>query len=220
MKEKSTIKLSIFDTFKTKKDITAEAKRQRAIIVIMAQNGKPVERTRVEISRKIGKEQNTTWKNVYSGIFRDLDETLLPLKLVEEEGRLPLKRGPKALQEKGIPYYRLTEAGLFIALSIKETREKENILDKFFSMQENVDKEFFEILKKLTEFAPRFFYSLVEKYVRKYCQGDINLLPFNLKNLSEVSDESIITLKEFIIGLSSQSKSDRKKMIKFLQDIT
>jgi len=36
------------------------------------------------------------WKNIYSGIFRDLDEVLLPLGIVEEEGRLPLKRGPKA----------------------------------------------------------------------------------------------------------------------------
>ena len=42
------------------------------------------------------------WKNIYSGIFRDLDEILLPMEIAEEDGRLPLKRGPKALQEKGI----------------------------------------------------------------------------------------------------------------------
>ena len=49
--------------------------------------------------QKIAKKQEIAWKNIYSGIFRDLDEILLPMEIAEEDGRLPLKRGPKALQE-------------------------------------------------------------------------------------------------------------------------
>ena len=110
MKGKSNSKLAIFDTFKTKdNDLTGEAKRQRAIITILGTGGNPAERTRTGISQKIAKKQKIAWKNIYSGIFRDLDEILLPMEIAEEDGRLPLQRGPKALQEKGIPYYHLTK---------------------------------------------------------------------------------------------------------------
>ena len=98
MKGKSKGKLAIFDTFKTKdNDLTGEAKRQRAIITILGSGGNPAERTRTGISQKIAKKQKIAWKNIYSGIFRDLDEILLPMEIAEEDGRLPLKRGPKAV---------------------------------------------------------------------------------------------------------------------------
>ncbi len=129
MKVKSKTKLSIFDTFKTKDNsLTGEAKRQRSIIRILSSNANPAERTRTGISQKIAKGQGIVWKNIYSGIFRDLDEILLPMGIVEEDGRLPLKRGPKALQEKGIPFYHLTTKGVLIALSIKEVENKEKLL--------------------------------------------------------------------------------------------
>ena len=85
------------------------------IIIILATKQNPADRTRTAISQNIAKKQGIIWKNIYSGIFHDLDEILIPLDLVEEEGRLPLLRGPKALQEKGIPFYRLTQRGLLTA---------------------------------------------------------------------------------------------------------
>ncbi len=109
MKVKSSTKLSIFDTFKTKDNsLTGEAKRQRSIIRILSSNTNAAERTRTGISRKIAKGQGIVWKNIYSGIFRDLDEILVTMGIAEVNGRLPLKRGPKALQELGIPFYLLT----------------------------------------------------------------------------------------------------------------
>jgi len=98
-------RLAIFDTFKTKKDeLTGEASRQRSIIAHLATATNSAARTRTGISQRIAKEHGIVWKNIYSGIFRDLDEILLPLGLVLEAGRLPLKRGPKALQEKGCSF--------------------------------------------------------------------------------------------------------------------
>ena len=97
MKKERNPSLSIFDTFKTKSDeLTGEATRQRSIIVALATQTNPAERTRTAISQRIAEENGIIWKNIYSGIFRDLDEILIPMKLVQEEGRLPLKRGPKA----------------------------------------------------------------------------------------------------------------------------
>ena len=160
-------KLAIFDTFKTKnQQLTGEAVRQRSIIIILATQENPIEKTRTSISKKIANENKVIWKNLYSGVFRDLDEILIPLGLVTEEGRLPLKRGPKALQEKGVPYYKLTKSGLLVSLSLKEIKDKRSLIEQFFSIANLDEKEFQEIIQKLGEIAPRFTYSLFEKYVR------------------------------------------------------
>ena len=124
MKTKSP-KLSIFQTFKTKThQLTGEAIRQRNIIIHLAQTNNSRSMTRTAIARSIAAKNGLLWTNLYSGIFRDMDEILIPLDVVIEAGRLPLKRGPKALQEKGIPFYKLTKSGLLVALSIDELENK------------------------------------------------------------------------------------------------
>lgn len=219
---KSSTKLAIFDTFKTKgNDLTGEANRQRAIITILASNANPAEKTRTGISQRMAKKQGITWKNIYSGIFRDLDEILLPMEIAEEYGRLPLKRGPKALQEIGIPFYHLTKKGLLIALSISEVKNRENILKEFFSKSESTEKEFEVILTSLLEASPNFIYSIFQKYVKAFCDNKIQeLLPFDLSKLKEVSDESLIIQKEVLSAFVKLSKEEKNNAIKFLDKIT
>lgn len=210
-------KLSIFDTFKTKNELTGEALRQRAILVRLATESSPSLRTRTAISQKIAGENGIAWKNIYSGVFHDLDEVFLPLGIAEEAGRLPLKRGPKALQEVGIPYYRLTQGGLLVALSVKEISDKEQILTQFFSMSQS-DQEFQNTIMKLIEIAPRFVFSLFEKYVRAYCAGKLeNLLPFNLANLKNIHDESFVIQNEILEGFTKLSKLEKVKVLNFVQ---
>ena len=219
---KSSTKLAIFDTFKTKgNDLTGEANRQRSIITILASNVNPAERTRTGISQRMAKKQGITWKNIYSGIFRDLDEILLPMEIAEEDGRLPLKRGPKALQEIGIPFYHLTKKGLLIALSISEVKNRENILKEFFSKSKSTEKEFEEILTSLLETSPNFIYSIFQKYVKAFCDNKIQeLLPFDLSKLKEISDESLIIQKEVLSAFVKLSKQEKDNAIKFLDKIT
>lgn len=213
-------KLSIFDTFKTKNELTGEALRQRAIIARLATESSPSLRTRTAISQKIAEENGIAWKNIYSGIFHDLDEVLLPLGIAEEAGRLPLKRGPKALQEVGIPHYRLTQSGLLVALSLKEIISKKQILTQFFSMSKS-DHEFQNTILKLTEIAPRFVFSLFERYVRTYCTGDLeNLLPFNLASLKKIGDESLGIQREVLEGFTKLSKVEKEKVLNFVQVIS
>ena len=222
MKIKSANKLAIFDTFKTKgSDLTGEANRQRAIITILASNANPAERTRTGISQRIAKKHGITWKNIYSGIFRDLDEILLPMKIAEEDGRLPLKRGPKALQEKGIPYYHLTRMGILIALSISEIKNRERLLEEFFSKAESKEKEFEGILSSLLKTSPNFTYSIFQKYVKAFCENKIKeLLPFDLSKLKDISDESLIIQKEILSGFAKLSKQEKDDAIRFLDKIT
>ena len=221
MKDKSDVKLAIFDTFKTKGDeLTGEASRQRAIITILASNANPAERTRTGISQKIAKKQGVVWKNIYSGIFRDMDEILLPMGIAEEDGRLPLKRGPKALQEKGIPYYHLTRKGVLIALSISGSKNRENLLKEFFSKSESTEKEFEKILSNLVKSSPNFTYSIFQKYVKAFCDKKIkDLLPFDLSKLREISDESLGIQREFLEAFSKLSKQEKEDAIRFLNKI-
>ena len=222
MKAEKNPKLAIFETFKTKQDqLTGEANRQRSIIAHLSTSTNSAAKTRTAISRRIAEDHGVIWKNIYSGIFRDLDEVLLPLGIVKEGGRLPLKRGPKALQEKGVPFYELTVEGLLIALSLNEISEKENILQQFLSKAKFEEKEFQESLQKLAKNIPKFTYYLFEKYSKAYCDGKIEkLLPFSLANLKKISDESIIIQREFLEAFGNFSNKDKEKTLNFLRKIS
>ena len=201
--------------------MTGEANRQRAIITILGSSANPAEKTRTGISQRIAKRQGISWKNIYSGIFRDLDEILLPMQIAEEDGRLPLKRGPKALQEKGIPYYHLTKKGILIALSIKDVKNKENLFKEFFSKSEPNEKEFEKVLSSLLKTSPIFIYSIFQKYVKAFCDSKIDeLLPFDLSKLKDVSDESLVIQKEILSAFVKLSDEEKKKAITFLDKIT
>jgi|TARA_B100001750_G_scaffold228605_1_gene223208 hypothetical protein len=216
-------KLAIFDTFKTKKNqITGEGMRQRAIIKYLAESANPASKTRTAISQSIAKENNIIWKNIYSGIFRDFDEILIPLGIVEEEGRLPLKRGPKALQENGMPYYHLTKKGLLVALSVLNTGDRETLMNDFFAGEyydtEEISAQ--EIISKLHRIAPRFTFSLFEKYTKAYCDGKVSdLLPFSVSNLKKSSDNTSQIQMELLEGFVKMSNSERDTTLNFLKKI-
>ena len=219
---KSNHSLSIFETFKTKREeLTGEAKRQRAIIAHLATATGSASKTRTAISQRIAKDHKVVWKNIYSGIFRDLDEILIPLNIVREEGRLPLKRGPKALQEKGIPFYELTSEGLLVSLSLKEISERKKILEKFLSDTTIENHGLQESFKKLAKIAPRFIFSLFEKYTKAYCEGRLDkLLPFNLEKLKKISNDSLRIQREFLEAFESLSKNEKENTLAFLKQIS
>ncbi len=222
MKSKPKGKLAIFDTFKTKnQELTGEAKRQRSIITILGNNVNPAERTRTGISQKIAKKQEISWKNIYSGIFRDLDEILLPMGIAEEAGRLPLKRGPKILQEKGIPYYHLTKKGILVGLAINGIENMASQLKEFFSKSNLKENEFENILTKFMTTSPTFTYSIFQKYVKAFCENKIKeLLPFDLSKLQDISDEDLIIQKEIVLAFGKLSSKEKKEAIVFLEKIT
>jgi len=210
-------KLSIFETFKTKREqLTGEAIRQRHIISHLAKEDNSTLTTRTAIAQNIAKKNNLLWKNIYSGVFRDLDEILIPLEIVVEAGRLPLKRGPKALQESGIPYYQLTTKGLLVALSIDDFDQKDSVLDKFLSKAEIKEKEFAGVVKTLVKISPKFTYLMFEIYVRAFCEGKLkNLLPFTVSKFQEISDNTFTIQNELLTGFTTLSKSKKFDVLKF-----
>ena len=210
-------KLSIFKTFKTKREqLTGEAVRQRHIISHLAREETSTLTTRTAIAQNIAKKNNLLWKNIYSGVFRDLDEILIPLGIVVEAGRLPLKRGPKALQESGIPYYQLTTKGLLVALSIDDFDQKNSVLGEFLSKAEIKEKEFADVIKTLVKISPKFTYSMFEVYVRAFCEGKLkNLLPFSVSKFQEISNNAFTIQNELLTGFTTLQKSKKSDVLKF-----
>jgi len=215
-------KLSIFHTFKTKREqLTGEAIRQRHIISHLARENSSTLMTRTAIAQNIAKKNNLLWKNIYSGVFRDLDEILIPLNIVSEAGRLPLKRGPKALQEKGVPYYQLTPKGLLVVLSIDDFDKRDSVLDEFLSKGEIKEKEFVDAVKTLAKISPKFTYSMFEIYVRAFCEGILkNLLPFSIPEFQKISENIFTTQNELLVGFMTLSKSKKLDVLNFFSKFT
>jgi len=215
-------KLSIFDTFKTKREqLTGEAIRQRHIISHLARENSSTLMTRTAIAQNIAKKNNLLWKNIYSGVFRDLDEILIPLYIVSEAGRLPLKRGPKALQEKGVPYYHLTPKGLLVVLSIDDFDQRDSVLNEFLSKAEIKEKEFVDTIRILVKISPKFAYSMFEIYVRAFCEGKLkNLLPFSIPEFQKISENVFTTQNELLVGFMALSKSKKLDVLNFFSKFT
>lgn len=224
MTSKKTLpRLSVFQTFKTKaKEFTGEAMRQRGIVMHLAMETLPTRKTRTAIAHRLAERNGTTWQNIYSGIFRDLDEVLLPLRIVEEAGRLPIKRGPKALQEQGVPYYQLTEGGLLVAASLSEMdKERARIMTEFFEKNSNSkDKDLKKTVLTLLNVAPNFVSLLLRRYVESYGEGKIDrLVPFDSDAVKKTLDESLMIQRELLEGFSSLSNVDREPIINFLKKV-
>ncbi len=154
--------------------------------------------------------------------FRDLDEILLPLELVKEAGRLPIKRGPKALQEQGVPYYHLTDSGLLVAASVSDTgKERIRIMTDFFEKETNTkEKDLKKAIITLLDVAPNFVLLLLRKYIESYSEGTIDkLVPLNSEYIKKACDEALQVQRELLEGFSSLSNSDREPIMSFLKKL-
>jgi hypothetical protein len=214
--------IAIFDTFKTRKDkFTGEAKRQRGIIVHLALEKSAELRTRTSIAHAIAKNNGILWQNIYSGIFRDLDEVLIPSGVVREGGRLPLRRGPKALQLEGVPFYELTETGILVASSIEELGDyRMKMLESYInsldvsSNEEIFMKNGFLLLLKIT---PHFATKIINEYIYAYSTGIIDsATPINIDKIKSVIHEQIAIEKELIEAYETIDNEQRELIRNFL----
>jgi hypothetical protein len=215
--------IAIFDTFKTRKDkYTGEAKRQRGIIAHLAIEQSPEFRTRTSIAHVIAKKHGILWQNIYSGIFRDLDEALIPSGVIKEGGRLPLRRGPRALQLEGVPFYELTESGLLVASSIEELGDdRVNILEKYLGSlppKDQTETSIIAGLLLLIKRAPGFAFKIVNEYIYAYSSGLIdNIAPLDIEKLRDVILKQATIEKELVEAVIRMENSQREVVMKFFR---
>jgi hypothetical protein len=217
--------IAIFDTFKTRKDkYTGEAKRQRGIIAHLAVEQSPEFRTRTSIAHVIAKKHGILWQNIYSGIFRDLDEALIPSGVIKEGGRLPLRRGPRALQLEGVPFYELTESGLLVASSIEELGDdRVNILEKYLGSlpaKDTTETSIIAGLLLLIKKAPGFAFKIVNEYIYAYSSGLIdNIAPLDIEKLRGVISKQASIEKELIEAFIRMENNQREVVERFFSEI-
>lgn len=217
--------IAIFDTFKTRKDkFTGEAKRQRGIIAHLAVEQSPEFRTRTSIAHVIAKKHGILWQNIYSGIFRDLEEALIPSGVIKEGGRLPLRRGPRALQLEGVPFYELTETGLLVASSIEEIGDgRIKILEKYlgsFPTKDSTEDSIVTGLLLLIKTAPTFAFKIVNEYIHAYSIGLIDYItPLDIKKLRAVISKQVRVEKELIEAFIRMENGQRDIVKKFFSEI-
>jgi hypothetical protein len=220
--EKNSI--AIFDTFKTRRNkFTGEARRQRGIIAHLAMEQSPELRTRTSIAHFIAKKHGILWQNIYSGIFRDLDEVLIPSGVVKEGGRLPLRRGPRALQLEGVPFYELTEAGLIVASSIEELDDRMKLLKSYISSRHSDNRDenmMFEGLLLLIDIAPLFVSKIINEYIYAYTTGLIqNITPIDMKKFQNVISNKISVERELLEAFVNSRPEQRDVIMNFFKVI-
>jgi hypothetical protein len=222
LKQKNT-HIAIFDTFKTKKNkFTGEAKRQRGIITHLVLEKNPELRTRTSIAHAIAKNNGILWQNIYSGIFKDLDEVLIPSGVVKEGGRLPLRRGPKALQLEGVPYYELTHAGILVASSIEELGNiRTKILESYFDTM-SINASGNDVMKKsillLLKTIPSFVVKMISAYIYAYTTGEIDTIsPITIEKFRSVLKEQISIEREFIQSYDVLSQNQKALLKDFFK---
>jgi hypothetical protein len=227
--------IAIFDTFKTHHTkSTREAKRQRGIIAHIAIEKDPKGKTRTSIAHILAKKYDIAWQNIYSAIFKDLDEVLLPAQVVKEGGRLPIKRGPKALQMEGIPYYELTHIGLIIASTIEETgdiRLRMKLLESYISNSNFSGKDsdvnndnnttINEGILLLSRYAPSFILKIINEYIMAYNHGDIEKLDkLDGEKLKQIMSKQITIERELVKACMVLSNDKRELIRNFVRIIS
>ncbi|MDQ4074061.1 MAG: hypothetical protein M3162_07125 [Thermoproteota archaeon] len=222
--------IAIFDTFKTyQAKSTREATRQRGIIAHIATEKDPKEKTRISIAHVLAKKYGIAWQNIYSAIFKDLDEVLIPAKVVKEGGRIPIKRGPKALQHEGIPYYELTSIGLITASVIEETgdiRERMRMLEAYISSNcNNPNKNGADSNKNdnaiisdgillLSRYAPSFVLKIINIYIMAYNKGEIERLDKIDSEKLKKTIQKHITIEKELVETCMVLSNDKKELLR------
>ena len=214
-------------TMKTKHGrLTGEALRQRAILASLASHPRPADRTRPATAKAIsgGDKTGAQWKNMYSGVFNDIEGSLVPQGLIEEEGRLPHTRGPKAVQKKGIPYYRLTRLGRLACLSLDEVPDRTALIGGLAEDSDSKsERRALGAMAAIARFSPEFVRMLLGSQARAYSEGRAeSLLPTRAAAGEEgghPEDGLARITVGFVDGLAGLPERERESVMEFLRGI-
>jgi hypothetical protein len=135
--------------------------------------------TRIAIAKIFARRFNTNLKNAYSHVLTELQESLIPAGIIEQDGSIIPVRGPTVFRIQGIPCYCLTDLGLLVASCLDEIEieDRKKLLyrslasENISNLEELMVRE--ELLAHLNDY-PEFTLELVKNGVLKYLEGRIN----------------------------------------------
>ena len=159
-------------------------------------------------------ENKQSWKNSYSGVYNDIEKILLPQKIIEEEGRIRLKRGPRLLQKEGTGYYKLTKTGTLLLFCIEDNKMKIDFTD--FTDQQDLGEK----LNLLYAINPVLCFLLLGKYISTMCISGKDITPITLENISKIDEFSLKCNLKFIKSILSDSRDNQRKILQILSYIS
>jgi hypothetical protein len=145
--------------------------------------------------------------------------------VVREGGRLPLRRGPKALQLEGVPFYELTDTGILVASSIEELNDNRmQLLRSYISSLSASDSDS-KIMKESMLFlilvAPSFVSKIINEYIYAYSTGAIDsIAPLDIKKLRSVISKQITVEKELVEAVITMQQDQRELVTNFFKVLT
>ena len=206
--------LSIFEKLRTRPDdLSAKALRQRAIIQMLTDRSNPQDRTRTGLAKSLATAMGSKWQTVYPAIFGDMENVLIPLELILEEGSLPLRRGPKMMQERGSPYYSLTQKGMVVALGIRSVQGRDHIIKQIEEIGSHT-----RMLQALAKSSPGLVQYIMERYVEIWCRDGGALLPLDLSRIRD--DETLALCRGLVDAYEGMDNDSRELVASLLRDVT
>ena len=207
-------KLSIFERLRTRPgELSAKALRQRAIIQMLAERSNPQDRTRTGLAKSLAAATSSKWQTVYPAIFGDIEKIMIPLGIIREEGRLPLRRGPRMMQERGSPHYSLTQEGLVVALAIRDVQGWDGIAGSIEEMGRHGGT-----LRSLVKGSPGMVQYIMERYVEAWCRGGFSLLPLDLGRIR--NDGRLIMCRDLLEAYGRMDEAAREGVTALLSDVS
>ncbi|MGI0019166.1 MAG: hypothetical protein ACREAY_01705 [Nitrososphaera sp.] len=150
--------------------------------------------TRNSIAKKLVLELGMRPSNSYSYVFKELEKCLIPSGIVEESGYKKTGMGPRALQESGIPTFRLTHVGMLVATSIEELgfEKRIEIVERYLISKATSNPSQFPLYEfMLAQFHgdPKTKLQLIESGVFGFIEGKIEhpIIPMLEESMEQMS---------------------------------
>ncbi|AIF85372.1 hypothetical protein NTE_03343 [Candidatus Nitrososphaera evergladensis SR1] len=151
-------------------------KYQRFIIACMAQQACSSITKRV-LAKQMAKRFGMSLRNAYTHTYMELNDSLIPGGIVEQDGAVPATRGPRIFQVNGVPCFRLSGLGMLLACCLEEIDINERMalfrqyIDSDRSWRQDSRKG--ELLSHL-EAYPEFTLELLKHGAAQYLEGKID----------------------------------------------
>ena len=151
-------------------------------------------------------------------------KVLIPSGVVKEGGRLPLRRGPRALQLEGVPFYELTEAGLVVASTIEEIDDRLRLLKSYITSMSYTNKDESMMLNGLlllVDIAPSFMSKIINEYIYAYTTGLIqSITPIDMKKFRNAVSNKISVERELVEAFANSHPEEQVVIRNFFNVVT
>ena len=146
------------------------------------------------------------------GVYEDIEKIFLPQRIIEEEGKIPVRRGPRLLQKEGTGFYKLTKIGKLLLFGIGD---KVDIDFREYTDEENLGTD----LNSLYETNQELCFLLIENYISMNCTNREEILPIRSEKFSQTSSQKLRCDLDFVKSMLSISKEEQDKLLEILSRI-